>query len=300
MRVLIVVVLIILVVVGGVLAWRARSSSEQSQTPAQMAETEKLYLAVPMGVFVAMNEVMTQFKETHPQVQFDTMVDTPEMMAQAVEENEQKPDIFISPGGHEVTVLLDKGFIDPDTLVAFGSYEVAILVPKGNPGNIYEPADLLNPEVKLISFSPPDLTAASHAARQALQNMGLWEKLEPKVKVTGCCNESFQWIVDGRAEANVQFLGCPMDTKSVDLSTQKAEIACLFPRDAYYIPRTVAGILKTTEKRELAEEFLAFMTAPEMLEKMATLKLRNDQELPLEPGPWGHPQEAGPVKVAQR
>jgi len=300
MRAAIVVVLIVLVVAGGVLAWRAQSSPGQSQTPAQVAETERLYLAVPMGVFVAMNEAMTQFRETHPNVQFDTMVDTPETMVQAVEENERKPDIFISPGGHEATVLVDKGFIDPDTLVAFGSYEAVILVPRGNPGHVHEPADLLNPEVKLISFSPPDLTAASHAARQALQNMGLWDKLKPKVKVTGCCNESFQWIVDGRAEANVQFLGCPMDTKSVDLSTQKAEIACLFPTDTYYVPRTVAGILKTTKHRELAEEFLAFMTSPEMLQKMATLKLRNDQGLPLEPGRWGRSQEAGPAKVAQR
>jgi molybdate transport system substrate-binding protein len=300
MRAAIVVVLGILVVVGGVLAWRAQSSPTPSEASALAGDTERLYLAIPMGVFVAMNEVMTRFRETHPQVRFDTMVDTPEVMALAVEENERKPDIFISPGGHEATVLKEKGFLDPDSMVAFGSYEVAILVPTGNPGNVRQPADLLNPEVELISFSPPDLTAASHAAHQALQNMGLWEKLEPKVKVTGCCNESFQWVVDGRAEANVQFLGCPMDTKSVDLSTQKAEIACLFPRDAYYIPRTVAGILTTTGKRELAEEFMAFMTSPEMLEKMATLKLRNDQELPLEPGPWGEAQEAGPAKVAQR
>jgi len=297
MKAAVIIVLAILVVIGGALAWRAQGTHPVAPT-AEPEET--LYLAVPMGVFVPVSQVMDKFTAQHPNVKFSTMVDTPEIMAQAVEENEKKPDIFISPGGHEATVLREKGFIDPGSMVGFGSYEVAILVPKGNPGKVKEPADLLNPEVKVISFSPPDLTAASHAARQALQNMGLWETLEPKIKVTGCCNESFQWVVDGRAEANVQFLGCPMDTKSVDLSKTKAEIACLFPRDTYYIPRTVAGILTTTEKRELAEEFLSFMTSPEMIEFMASTKLRNDQDLPLAPGPWGPAQEVGPAKVASR
>jgi len=297
MKATVVIVLAVLVVVGGVLAWRVQGTVPE--TP--MAEPEEtLYLAVPMGVFVPMSQVMDKFTAEHPNVKFSTMVDTPEMMVEAVEKNEKKPDIFISPGGHEATVLREKGLLDPASMVGFGSYEVAILVPKGNPGKIEAPEDLLNPEVKLISFSPPDLTAASHAARQSLQNLGLWEKLEPKIKVTGCCNESFQWVVDGSAEANVQFLGCPMDTKSVDLSKTKAENACLLPRDTYYVPRTVVGILTTTEKRELAEEFVSFMTSPEMIEFMATTKLRNDQGLPLTAVPWGPAQEAGPAEVASR
>ncbi len=296
-RAALVIILGILVVVGGVFAWRAQSRPSEPIA----AEPSTLYLAVPMGVFVPLSQVMEKFTALHPNVSFDTIVDTPETMAQAVEENERKPDIFISPGGHEATVLAEKGFIDPESMVAFGSYEVAILVPRGNPGGIEKPADLLNAEVEVISFSPPDLTAASHAARQALQNMALWEKVKPKVRVTGCCNESYQWVVDRRAEANVQFLGCPIDPKTTEMSDKdKAEIACVFPRDTYYVPRNVAGILTTTDKRELAEEFLSFLTAPEMIAFMSTKKLRNDQELPLMPGPWGPAQEAGPARVASR
>ncbi len=297
MRAVLLTILGILVVIGGVFAWRAQTGAPKPI----VTEPSTLYLAVPMGVFLPLSLVMEKFTALHPNVSFDTMVDTPETMAQAVEENERKPDIFISPGGHEATVLAEKGFVDPDSMVAFGSYEVAILVPRGNPGRIETPADLLNPEVKVISFSPPDLTAASHAARQALQNMGLWERVNSKVQVTGCCNESYQWVVDRRAEANVQFLGCPIDPKTAEMSDKdKAEIACVFPRDAYYVPRNVAGILTTTDKRELAEEFLSFLTEPEMIAFMATKKLRNDQELPLMPGPWGPEQEAGPARVASR
>jgi len=290
MKTSVVIILAILVVIGGILAFRPQ--------PEPLSGT--LYIAVPMGIFVPFNQVATLYEQQNPEVEFKTMVDTPEIMAQACQENESKPDIFISPGGHEATVLREEGLIDPETMVAFGSYEVAVLVPKGNPGKIAEAWDLLNPEVELISFSPPDLTAASHAARQSLQNLGLWQQIEEKVKVTGCCNESFQWVVDGRAQANVQFVGCPMDTKSVDLSTQKAEIACILPSDSYYTPRNVAGILTTSEQRKLADHFLAFMTSPEMIELMATTKLRNDQNLPLSPGPWGPEQESGPMKVAQR
>lgn len=296
MRTLVVVVLVVAVIAGGVLAWRAQQNTPAPEVTAK-GEKVTLYLAVPMGVFVPLNVAMEKFTALHPNVEFKTMVDTPEMMAKAVEENADKPDIFMSPGGHEATVLVEKGFLDPTTMRAFGSYQVAILVPTGNPGKVKQPEDLLNPEVKLISFSPPDLTAASHAAKQSLVNLGLWDKIKSKVKVTGCCNESFQWVVDRRAEANVQFLGCPMDTKSVDLSKQKAEIACILPVDSHYVPRNVIGILKTTKQRALSQEFIDFLTAPEMLKTLP--KVRNDQNLPMEAGPWGPEQEAGPVKAAK-
>lgn len=279
------------------MAWRAQQPSAAGEASGQQGQT--LYVAVPMGLFVPFSKAVSSYQQQHPDVEFATMVDTPETMAQAVEENESKPDIFISPGGHEATVLMEKGLLDPDSMVAFGSYEVAILVPRGNPGGIEEPADLLNPEVKLISFSPPDLTAASHAARQSLRNLGLWDQIEDKVKVTGCCNESFQWIVDRRAEANVQFLGCPLDPETAEMSEEtKVELACVLPSDTYYIPRNVAGIVTTTDKRALAEDFLGFMTSPETLELMAQTKMRNDQELPLTAGPWGPEHEVGPAEVA--
>jgi len=302
MRAAVVIILVVLVVVGAALAWRSHSRAPAGEVVAAPPVDEtpgSLYVAVPMGLYIPYKLAVAKFTELHPNVEFDQMVDTPETMAQAVEENDIKPDIFISPGGHETTVLVEKGLVDPDSLVAFGSYEVAILVPSGNPGGVEEPDDLLNPEVKVIAFSYPDITAASHAARQALQNMGLWEKLEGKIQFTGCCNESFQWIVDRRAEANVQFLGCPVDPKTAELSDKaKVAIVCTVPRDTYYVPRNVAGIVVTTENRGLAQEFLDFLTSPEILEMMAENKMRNDQDLPLTPGPWGPEQEASPRQVA--
>ena len=296
MRAAVIAILVILVAVGGALAWRAQT--REPVAPVVDETPGKLYIAVPMGLFVPYSQVVARFRVHRPNVEFMQMIDTPETMAGAVEENESKPDIFISPGGHETTVLVEKGLVDPDSLVAFGSYEVAILVPKDNPGEISSPEDLFNPEVKVISFSYPDLTAASHAARQALQNMGFWDELEDKIEYTGCCNESFQWIVDGRAEANVQFLGCPLDPKTAEMSDKtKVSIVCTLPRDAYYIPRNVAGIVVTSNNKELAQEFLDFLTSPEMLALMATTKMRNDQDLPLVPGPWGPEHEAGPVRA---
>ncbi len=298
MRIAVVLALLVVVAIGAVLVWRAQTSAPVG--PIMAEDPERLYVAVPMGLYVPYLRVVAKFRESHPNVQCDWMMDTPETMAGAVQENDEKPDVFISPGGHETTVLVEQGFVDPDSLVAFGSYEVAILVPKGNPGNVHKPEDLLNPEVRVIAFSDPDLTAASHAARQALQNLGLWDKIEPKIEYTGCCNESFQWIVDRRAEANVQFLGCPLDPKTAEMSDKaKVEIACTVPRESCYVPRNVAGILTTSENRELAKEFLDFLTSPEMLKLMMENNMRNDQDLPLTAGPWGPRQEASPQRLVE-
>lgn len=285
----VVVALVVLVGAGGVLAWRA-------QRARQRALEKELYVAVPMGMFVPFAKVAEQFEKSHPGLEILTLIDTPETMAKAVMENKDKPDVFISPGGHEASVLREKGLLEPKSMVAFGSYQVALLVPKANPGKVKRIEDLLKPTVKIISFSYPDMTAASHAACQALQTMGLWDKLTPKIKFTGCCNESYQWILDGRAEANVQFLGCPLDPKTAEVvEKSKTAFICLFPEGTCYIPRNVAGIVTTTKRRRLAEEFIAFLTAPKTQEFMAKNRMPNDAKLPLVPGPWGPEQELPPT-----
>jgi len=296
MRTAAIIVLVVLVVVGGVLAWRAQVRPEASGRGSEPAAAkESLYLAIPQGILLAVSEVMAKFEEGHPNIEFMTTIDTPEALVEAIRENPKKPDIFISPGGHEAEVLRREGYLDPDTMAAFGSYELAVLVPKANPGKVRQLRDLRGPAVKVISLSDPDLNAACHAARQAFQNLGLWEALQPKVAVTGCCMESYKWILDGRAEANIQFLGCPLDPKTAKMAAQeKVAIAATFPREAYYVPRNVAAILTTTQKRKLAEEFLAFLVSPENIRLMAKHGVRNDQGLPLTRGPWGPEQEVGP------
>lgn len=298
MKAFVIIVLVALVVVGGVLAWKAQSKPAAAEQP---EATQALYVAVPMGIYLPFTKVEDLFKKRRPDVKIKMMIDTPEAMAQMVEENEEKPDIFISPGGHELEVLREKGYIDPESEVAFGSYQLAIVVPKANPGKVKTLEDLLNPEVKTISISDPNLNAACYAARQSLQNLGLWDKLEKagKFAVTGCCMSSYKWVLDGKAEANVQFLGCPMDEKAAVSEGSKVSFACKFPTDTYYIPRNAAGILKTTKQRALAEEFLEFLTAPETIQMMHENRLRNDQNLPPEAGPWGPEQEANPKAKAK-
>jgi ABC-type thiamine transport system substrate-binding protein len=85
-----------------------------------------------------------------------------------------------------------------------------------------------------------------------------------------------------------------MDEKAAVSEASKVCFACKFPLDSYYIPRNVAGILTTTKQRALAEEFLKLLTAPDTIKLMYETRLRNDQNLPPEAGPWGPEQEASP------
>ena len=293
MKATLVVVLVALVAVGGFFVWQRG----KQPAPVKPKAKDQLYLMIPQGVFLPVTRVIDRFEKAHPEMTFkQPTVDTPEAMAQMVEENKNKPDIFISPGGHEIEVLRQKGYIDQTTMVAFGSYKLAIVVPKANPGQVKELKDLLNPGVKTISMSDPNLNAACYAARQALQNIGVWDELEKakKIQVTGCCMSSFKWVLDGRAEANVQFLGCPMDEKAAVSDADKVAFALKFPTDLSYVPRNVAGILKTSKQRKLAEEFLAFLTTPENVQFMLDNRLRDDQNLGTQVGPWGPSQEANP------
>ena len=299
----------VVAIAGGVLVWRMPSGPPA--TP-KAATKQSLYVHVPGGLYLPLTYAMNEFKRQHPGVEFQTMVDDPGNLVTAVLENQDRPDIFISPGGHELRYLADKGFVRRGSEIAFGSYVLAVVVPKGNPGRVNRLEDLLNPQVKKISLSDPDVNSVGYATRQALTRLGLWDRLGGKIKNTGCCMESYRWVSDyyapaangrrdKRAEASFSFKSCPMTPETAErVADAKVAIACEVPPDAYFLPRTVAGVFTTSKRPRLAREFLEFLTSPKTLALMASKRFPNERSLPLRPAPgWGAQQEEIPVAASR-
>jgi ABC-type molybdate transport system substrate-binding protein len=299
---IVIIILLVLVVAGGALIINKRKAVDSqnkkllARNNANASDTKSLRIDIPQGIVQAVFAAMQQYRATHPDVKLTHWVETPEAMVDAIRSGKEKPDIFISPGGHEALVLAQEGYVDPNSLTAFGSYDLAVLVPKANPANIKKPEDLLSPKVKTISFSVLDLNSSSYAAKLAFEKMGIWEGIKNKAKECANCSDANVMICRGQAEANIQFNGCPVDLSDPkSLQHAKSAMGFTFPPSAVYAPRNVAGIMKNSSHQELAQEFVKFLTSPEMQQLMAKNRMRNDRKLPLQPGPWSPEQEKIPA-----
>lgn len=273
-------VVVAMVAVGGASIGRA------DRAPTAEARQE-LRVGVPLGLSDPVSAAVAEFHRSHPAVEVKLSPDTPEGMVRKVVKGDLSLDVFISPGGHEAVILREKGLLEATTLTAFGDYRLAILVPAANPGEVKAPSDLVKPAVKTVTLSDRALSSVSHAAEQALGRMKLWKKVATKVTFTRDCAESFMTAMEGKTEANLQFLGCPMDPKKELEAAKKVAFVYTFARDACDTPRNVAGVLVKSRQPRLAREFVTFLAAAKTQELMVKRGMRHDAGVPLRPGAWG-------------
>ena len=64
-------------------------------------------------------------------------------------------------------------------------------------------ADLTRPEVKRIAIANPDFAPYGLAARQTLEQSGLWERLKPKIVHADTVRLAFQFVQAGNAEVGL-------------------------------------------------------------------------------------------------
>ena len=94
----------------------------------------------------------------------------------------QPCDILI-PGAAKYTQdALKNGWVIKDTIHNLILHVPVIAVPKGNPADIKGFEDLAGPDVK-VAIGDPKAPAIGKVAKKMLTKAGLWEKVQPNIKV---------------------------------------------------------------------------------------------------------------------
>jgi molybdate transport system substrate-binding protein len=92
------------------------------------------------------------------------------------------------------------------------------------------------PEARYIAIANPDLAPYGRAAREVLQNAGLWDTLEPRIVQGQNVGQAFGMVASGNAQAGLvalsqaQGLGAPFWPVPADLHAPIRQDAVLLPR----------------------------------------------------------------------
>ncbi len=125
-------------------------------------------------------------------------------------------------------------------------------------------AALENADLRYVAIANPDLAPYGIAAREALQAMGLWDSLSPKIVMGQNIGQTFSLVATGAAEVGF-----------VALSAIKAPGKeptgswLLVPKDMFTPIRQDAVLLKAGEANPAARAFLEFLKSPEALQVIA-------------------------------
>ena len=131
---------------------------------------------------------------------------------------------------------------------------LVVIVAKDSTFPIAAPEDLTGEHIKRLALADPAAVPAGVYAREALEKLGLWEQLSPRVAAGADVRQALDFVATGAAEAGIVYAS--------DVAAQdKVRIACEFPAELSQSIRYPLILLK--DAGPPANQLYAFLATPE-------------------------------------
>lgn len=239
--------------------------------------TGDLHVQVPCGMIIPVKKAITVFKQSNPELNVIEDYDNAPVLISKTLELGANPDVFVSPGDSEIGRLEDEGLVNPDSKVSLGSFELVIVTNRDSTIEINTPEDLL--KCRSISIPEPVVNSVGTSGREALENLGLWEQLEPKMVKTDHPITSHTYVIDGKVDAGIAYRACPLETNPDKMNESQVRVACPFPPTSYERQKVWIAPLTTAPNPEAAQALIDFMASPEGLTILADNDMSGTREL---------------------
>lgn len=165
-------------------------------------------------------------------------------------------DIFASANISYVEDLEAKGLVNGDTREVYAIGRIVLAVPDSSALDPTALGLVTDPAVKHLSIANPDHAPYGVAAQEALESVGLWDVVKPKLVLGENAAQATQFVETGDAEAGIVPLS---------LAVQRAgSLRYLLIDDSLHNPlRQAAAVVSSSGNQELAASFIKFINSTE-------------------------------------
>ncbi len=196
----------------------------------------------------AFTEIGAQYeKETGARVAFN--FGSSGLLAQQIAQG-APVDLFAAANRAYVDDLAARGFIFSDTVRVYGRGYIVIWT-RDDALQIQALADLTRPEIQRVAIANPEHAPYGIAAREALQNAGVWNAVQPKLVFAENVSQTKQYA----------------ETKSVDAAIIARSIAgnagrsVAIPQELYRPLDQALGVVKNSRQEKAARAFADYITS---------------------------------------
>jgi molybdate transport system substrate-binding protein len=172
--------------------------------PAPVTAAQKLTVAAAADLRFALDELASQFRATHPEVDLAiTYGSSGNFFAQI--QNGAPFDVFLSADADYPRRLVAAGLASKDSLFLYGVGRIVVWVPAGSP---LDPAALgihvlEAASVRHIAIANPQHAPYGRAAEAALRSLGVYDRVAPKLVLGENIGQAFEFVESGAAEAGI-------------------------------------------------------------------------------------------------
>lgn len=163
-------------------------------------------------------------------------------------------DVYFSADRGYVQELIDQGLVDPSDAALYGLGRVTIWTRSDSPFHPATLSDLAAPGVDRIAIANPDHAPYGRAAREALQSVGLWDALRPRIVLAENVLQALQFADSGNADV-------ALVARSLSVEGEGSWV--LVPGDAHEPIEQTAAVISSSGAAEWARRFVQFVNGPE-------------------------------------
>lgn len=228
--------------------------------------TGEMQIFVPCGIAGPYGEIKDLFLERYPGVTITQELANIDVQTTLILDGKATPDVWLSLGDQEMNRVLEADLVDGEP-VSFAVNSLALIVAKDNPCNIEDIRDLAKPDVNTLAM-PTEVNSSGYHMRQALEQAGVWEAVQPKLWLTDQPAQVKAQVASGRADAGVVYFPCTMETRVVGGEPEelkgKAQLLGKLPEELAVPFPAQAAVIKGSPNPQAGHAFLQFLLTDEV------------------------------------
>lgn len=169
-------------------------------------------------------------------------------------ENGAPFDVFASADAEHVDALARKGLLADSPRGVYARGKLVLWLPPGGKASVARVEDLAGEGVSKIAMAKPDVAPYGRAAVEALNALGLWAKIEPKVVYSQTVAQAKQFASSGNADAAFipRSLVKEGEGRAIEVD----------PKLHAPIDQAV-GVIRASKKQDAARRFVEFLMSEE-------------------------------------
>jgi molybdate transport system substrate-binding protein len=171
-------------------------------------------------------------------------------------------DLFFSADIEYPRKLEAAGLAEPDTLYPYATGKIVLWVANQSKLDLTRGLQiLLDPGIKKVAIANPQHAPYGRAAVAALEREKVYEQVAGKFVLGENISQTASFVVSGSADAGIVALSLAL-ASSMKEKGRYVEI----PADEYPPIEQAAVVLKSSQKKQIARQFIAFLQTPRILE----------------------------------
>jgi molybdate transport system substrate-binding protein len=164
-------------------------------------------------------------------------------------------DVFLSASDREMELLRREGLVLEETIVAVAGNELVLVVPAGSDAAVTGLSDLAGPRVSRVALGAPASVPAGEYARQALERLGVWGGVEPRVVYATNVRQALAYVQAGEVDAALVY-------RTDAVSAAGVRVVAAVPPGSHAPVRYTAAVVAASERAASARRFVQFLAEP--------------------------------------